>query len=249
MTIGQLFKPINPISLVYKFIKMTISHYNEVFIFVRYNGAMKSKVLQNKEEKKEKILAAAFSLFTRKDINNVTVAEIAKEAGIAKGTFYLYFKDKIDLQNFLITLEAQKLFEKASKDLIQTGITNFEDSVLFLIAMVLKQLEDSVWLLNFIRHNLSMGVFSSYITSSFENDTHSLQKLFRQRASEAGYHYENPDATLFMIIDLASTTCFDTLIDHRPMSYEEFKPHLFEAIRAILRTGKPADEPEGPADK
>lgn len=233
---------INTLSILYNFERMTNGHYFDSFGIVAYNEAMKSKVLQNKEEKKEKILAAAFSLFTRKDINNVTVAEIAKEAGIAKGTFYLYFKDKIDLQNFLITLEAQKLFEKASRELEQTGITDFEDSVIFLIAMVVKQLEDSVWLLNFIRHNLSMGVFSSYITTSFENDTHSLQKLFRQRAAEAGYEYANPDATLFMIVDLASTTCFDTLIDHRPMPYEEFKPHLFDAIRAILQTGRPREK-------
>ena len=228
---------------------MTNSHYLVSQVPSTYNEAMKSKVLRNKEEKKEKILEAAFSLFTRKDINNVTVAEIAKEAGSAKGTFYLYFKDKIDLQNFLITLEAQKLFEKASSELKQTGITNFEDSILFLISMVLRQLEDSVWLLNFIRHNLSMGVFSGYITTSFEQDTHSLQKLFRERASAAGYHYANPDATLFMIVDLASTTCFDTLIEHRPMSYEEFKPHLFEAIRAILRTGKPRDSLECPENR
>lgn len=204
---------------------------------------MKTKVLQNKEEKKEKILAAAFSLFTRKDINDVTIAEIAKEAGIAKGTFYLYFKDKIDLQNFLITLEAQKLFEKASKELDAMGIRDFEDSVIFLIAMVLKQLEDSTWLLSFIKHNLSMGVFSSYITDSFANDTHSLQRMFRQNAADAGYVYKNPDATLFMIIDLVSTTCFNTLIENRPMPYTEFKPLLFEAIRAILQTGKPEASP------
>lgn len=48
---------------------------------------MPSKVIQNKEQKKEKLLEAAFFLFTRKDINEVSISEIAREAGIAKGTF------------------------------------------------------------------------------------------------------------------------------------------------------------------
>ena len=72
---------------------------------------MPSKVIQNKEQKKEKLLEAAFFLFTRKDINEVSISEIAREAGIAKGTFYLYFKDKYDLRDFLIFTHSKKILE------------------------------------------------------------------------------------------------------------------------------------------
>jgi len=43
------------------------------------------------------ILEAGRSCFARKGLYETLVEEIAAEAGVAKGTFYLYFKDKEDL--------------------------------------------------------------------------------------------------------------------------------------------------------
>ena len=63
---------------------------------------MKSKIIENKKIKETKLLNAAFELFTSKDIQNVTISEIAKKAGVAKGTFYLYFKDKDQIRDILI---------------------------------------------------------------------------------------------------------------------------------------------------
>ncbi|MBQ2466370.1 MAG: TetR/AcrR family transcriptional regulator, partial [Lachnospiraceae bacterium] len=44
----------------------------------------------NKSQKKISLLNTAFELFTTKGVNETSIAEIAKAAGIAKGTFYLY---------------------------------------------------------------------------------------------------------------------------------------------------------------
>ncbi len=46
---------------------------------------------------RERILAAAMELFARKGFDRTTVDEIVNKAGIAKGTFYIYFKSKEDL--------------------------------------------------------------------------------------------------------------------------------------------------------
>ncbi len=46
---------------------------------------------------REKIIAAAMRLFAKKGFDKTTVEEIVAEAGVAKGTFYLYFKSKDDL--------------------------------------------------------------------------------------------------------------------------------------------------------
>jgi len=44
-----------------------------------------------------KIIRAGLKVFTKKGYFKATVDDIAKEAGIAKGTVYLYFKDKPSL--------------------------------------------------------------------------------------------------------------------------------------------------------
>jgi len=49
------------------------------------------------DNKREQIRKAALAVFSRRGFHETTVAEIAEEAGIAKGTIYLYFKNKNDL--------------------------------------------------------------------------------------------------------------------------------------------------------
>src|SRR5436853_7778460 len=65
---------------------------------------------QNKEQTKEKILAAALKLFRENGLDGTTTKEISKKAGIAEGTLFNYFKTKEDL--------ALYFFQKETDDLI-----------------------------------------------------------------------------------------------------------------------------------
>ena len=55
------------------------------------------KAEANKKMKKDALLKTAFELFTDQGIHDTTISNIAEKAGVAKGTFYLYFKDKHDI--------------------------------------------------------------------------------------------------------------------------------------------------------
>ncbi len=59
-----------------------------------------------RSDKRERILAAAERIFARHGFFAARVSEIAKEAGVADGTIYLYFKSKDDL---LISLFEQRM--------------------------------------------------------------------------------------------------------------------------------------------
>ena len=61
----------------------------------------KSVGLSRGSDKRERILRAAVEVFARAGYFNSRVSEIAKEAGVADGTIYLYFQRKEDL---LITI-------------------------------------------------------------------------------------------------------------------------------------------------
>ena len=52
---------------------------------------IKSKINDNKQEKERKLLNTALHLFSEKGIKKTSIQDIVKDAGIAKGTFYLYF--------------------------------------------------------------------------------------------------------------------------------------------------------------
>ena len=71
------------------------------------------KLENNKQQKRTSLLDTAFKLFTTQGVSKTSIAEISQKAGIAKGTFYLYFKDKYDIRNKLVSHEASKLFKNA----------------------------------------------------------------------------------------------------------------------------------------
>jgi AcrR family transcriptional regulator len=52
---------------------------------------------QDKDMRREQILEAATRLFVDKGFENSSVDEIAKEAGLSKGTIYWYFKSKFEI--------------------------------------------------------------------------------------------------------------------------------------------------------
>lgn len=57
----------------------------------------KPRVEARKLEKRERILQSAAKIFARKGFYNARISEIAKHAGVADGTIYLYFKNKDDI--------------------------------------------------------------------------------------------------------------------------------------------------------
>ena len=50
-----------------------------------------------RDDKRERILAAATAVFAERDFHQVSVSEVASRAGVGKGTLYLYFPTKDDL--------------------------------------------------------------------------------------------------------------------------------------------------------
>src|SRR5690242_7668382 len=62
-------------------------------------------------DKRERILAAAERIFARHGFFAAKVSDVAKEAGVADGTIYLYFKNKDDLLISLFERRMQQVNE------------------------------------------------------------------------------------------------------------------------------------------
>ena len=57
-------------------------------------------------DKRERIMEAAIRSFARKGYHEARIADVAREAGVAAGTIYLYFKNK---DNLLISIFEEKV--------------------------------------------------------------------------------------------------------------------------------------------
>ena len=74
------------------------------------------------EDRPREICAAALGVFAEKGFAAARLDEIAKQAGVSKGTLYLYFKDKEQLFRAVVRDTVVPNVENLRSDLIQTGL-------------------------------------------------------------------------------------------------------------------------------
>ena len=88
--------------------------------------------------KRERILRAAVDVFAQNGYFNAKVSEIAKSAGVADGTIYLYFDGKEDLlitifrehtRSFLQSLQTQLATVSAAEDRLRIAIRHHLDTL------------------------------------------------------------------------------------------------------------------------
>lgn len=191
----------------------------------------------DKEGKQNRLLNTAFKLFTEKGTKDTSIQEIVDNASVAKGTFYLYFKDKYEIRDILIVQKSQKLFSDALKSLRKNYISDFFDSIIYIINYVIDELTKNPLLLKFISKNLSWGVFNKTVLNLHDksmDSENSVYDLFIKGIKENNIKIENPDVTLFMIIELVGSTCFNSILYKEPLPIDEYKPYLYKTIRGMI---------------
>ena len=72
-------------------------------------------------EKQEKLLEAATREFSHRPFNEASINQIIKEAGIPRGSFYMYFQDKEDLFRHLLKGYVDQLFMLLEEYLLRNG--------------------------------------------------------------------------------------------------------------------------------
>ena len=193
-----------------------------------------SKIENNKKYKRDSLLDSAFTLFIQKGINKTSIQDIAAKSGVAKGTFYLYFKDKYDLRNILIAHKASQLFQAADIAMHKAGITDTIEQMLFIVDHIIDDLAQDKNLLLFISKNLSWGIFKSTLINSSNTENIDFYDIYTQLLNQNQYDFIDPEIMLFMITELVSSTCYSSILYNEPVKIEDLKPYLYDAVRNII---------------
>ncbi|MBQ1460329.1 MAG: TetR/AcrR family transcriptional regulator [Oscillospiraceae bacterium] len=189
-----------------------------------------SRVEENKLLKKNNLMNTAFQLFTSQGLAKTSISDIVERAGVAKGTFYLYFKDKYDLHEKLVIHQSEQLFQHA---LEQSGYQNAETSADKLIAIIddiLYQLQKNSLLLQFINKNLSWGVFRRAI-NKWEPD---YPAIFEEILGTSPADRKTLEIEVYTILELVGSTCHSVILNSDPVGLDTYLPYLHRSIRAIM---------------
>ena len=194
------------------------------------------KVDENKQQKSDALSRSAYDLFIEQGIEKTSISDIAKYAGVAKGTFYLYFTDKYELRDRLIAKITGNLFLAAWQALESSHTPQFEDRIIFIVDYILERMKENKPMLRFISKNLSWGIFKQAILQSNDEEEINVKELYRNHLLENPVvKLRDPETMMFLIIELASSTSYSTILENDPMPFEDLKPYLNASIRAIIK--------------
>lgn len=201
--------------------------------FISEEGNMVSKLEKNKLLKENKLYNAAYDLFTSHGINETSISDIAKHAGVGKGTFYLYFKDKYDILDRIIFKKSSDVLVYAVNETHLNVFEHFEDEVIFFINVILDFLEQDRLLLKLIHKNLSWGVLKK-AKEDYE-EINLIYHMFTKGLKDLGISEAEIDHTIYIVIELTGSVAYNTIILEEPSSLETMKPFLFDTIKRIIR--------------
>ena len=191
-----------------------------------------------KQQKREALLNTAFDLFTSKGLHKTSISDIVQQAGVAKGTFYLYFEDKYDLCNKLIAHKSSQLFAKAYTSMQKEPPMDIEDKILYLVSHIVDSLENNTTLLTFISKNLSWGIFKAALTTPPQSGNVDFYHIYLHMLQNGEVTFEEPELMLFFIVELVGSSCYSAILYEEPVPIDQLKPYLFRHIRAIIEQHK-----------
>ena len=181
------------------------------------------------------LMNSAYELFTEVGFHKTTIAEIARRAGLGKGTFYLYFRDKEDVRDSVIVQRSGQLLQAAidNTDLEKPGMS-FYERLITITDYIIDYLTENKELFKFISKSLGSGL----LAEKNENDASSaglmdLEKFIRELLKKRRVVLKDQRLFVYTIIELISSTCYSVVVDSQPVTIEEYKPYLYNVIKLM----------------
>lgn len=204
-----------------------------------------SKVLQNKLQKQKALLDSAYELFTTIGFNKTTIRDIAHKAGVAKGTFYLYFNDKVEIRDALVRAKSSQLIQDACAAMDEqlaggTADMDTADKFIYIINYLIDYVAGDTNYLRFMSKHLSWGLFTgSHHTVQYHSEEDASPVIdfvdYIGKMLEADkVTIREPRILIFTLLELVSSTCYDVILYKEPMPLEDFKPYLNRTIRLLV---------------
>lgn len=193
------------------------------------------KIAQKKNEKYQNLIVSAFELFERNGVAGVSIDDIVKKAGVAKGTFYLYFQDKFDLISKLILKKATDFLQELHLDAENIQIQNDEDlnlCVARFVDILVEFLVKNKTLTVLIDKNVDICV--NAMIAHREGAVKALYDNILAFFKQCGFSEEEIRIKMYIYIDMIVSSCCNAILRAKPYTLQELKPHLYEIVTVSI---------------
>ena len=192
-------------------------------------------VEENKLKKRNKILDAAYNLFAKNGINTTPIDEVVKCAGVAKGTFYLYFHDKYDLMDQIILYKSAAIIKSVIAQMKNINTDNKMeaiDQLTFFVDAIIDYMIENKEMLSVISEKSSI-LYSLIIDNGDDNIKLDFDYL-TDIIVKLGNPPENAKKLLLLVSTMIFTTASNAILSRSPFTIEEIRTEIHLAVKKML---------------
>ena len=162
----------------------------------------------DKEEKRNEIALSCINLFCKKGIQQTSIEEIAKNANVAKGTIYLYFKNKDEII-FTIWDILTKQHEESVYSRITAQMSAKEKILEYFNFTDIEEHHDKERILILYQHFVSTmlidktELYTTYFESFFQKDYDFISSCFDEGIKKGEFFIDNIELltnTIIMVL-------------------------------------------------
>lgn len=192
-----------------------------------------NKVKQKKEQKKQRLLDAAFNCFSNIGYNQTSIDNIVTEANVAKGTFYLYFKDKEDILNSVVEKQCIHILEEAFNITLKQNLNSFCDKTLFFANYLIDYFTEHAALFEIVERNFILPLTFNDLDSN--NQLTPLLDLIIEDANlKERYTRQEVINIIYIIIEMVGSISYSSIIKKVPADIATIKPTLLMLIKRMI---------------
>lgn len=182
--------------------------------------------------KRKRILLAATDLFVRLGYRRTSVDEIARKAGVAKGTVYLYYRNKAEIVYHAIALEKRAHLERLTGPFVDATLSPLERLQGFIaIALIMSRELPLTASLTQGDHEFELAVQELDESVVRNANERQLQVLFELLDAATGetWSSEQLEQRGRLLIDLLLALATSSRLNTGTMSWDEYA-HSMAAI-------------------
>lgn len=192
---------------------------------------MSSRMQQQKENKKQSLLAAANQLFAEKGVAKTSIDDIVSLAQVAKGTFYLYFHDKTELQQALVLNISTRVLNEAYDAVAPIATENFTENLILFLDHIIEYFKRDKLSLRLIERNFSWPVVERELTLSTDPLWQKLYSALKNSPHAENLSEKDLFKRVFVLVEMCGSVCYSSIIEEKPDTIDNMKPILYDIIR------------------
>jgi len=201
---------------------------------------MKTKQQIVAEFRRTEIIDAARTIFARRGFTLATMDEIAKEAGIAKGTIYLYFRSKDEVYKALLEHD-MRILQKSTLERIEKAVSLQEKIHAFLLARLENADEKREFFRIIDSERASLSITRRQYRDFLREPAQRLTEAILAAQHKGEVRNVDAEKTAWLIVDVARGAIQRRLLSQTPPPPAEDAAFLLDFLwtaLAIQKTSK-----------